>query len=413
MPQLQSIMENTEPTSGEYALSTIFMAYSTHRVTDYWGPIPYSQAGIPGLTVAYDKQQDVYTDLFKKLTESVTTLNGMKGKNVFGDYDIIYGGNVDKWIKFANTLRLRLAIRISNIDPAKAKTEAEAAYAAGVIESNDDNAFALNSVADQNSISQMSEWNEFRMSAAMESVMTGYGDPRISVYWLPVAASGTYEGARNGLDPVQLGESVNRYPANSHIGPRWTSPASGGISSYLTTPSNVIMAAEAYFLRAEGALLGWDMGGTVKELYEAGITASLNQWGITDQSVIDAYLASTNVPIAPNDFLNSPALNDITIKFDNSNATKQLKQIAMQKWLALFPDGMEAWADYRRRPSIQLYPVANSKNPDIPDPTTKYIRRIPFLIYEYQSNSSAVEEAVNLLKVKEDKITTPLWWDVN
>jgi hypothetical protein len=139
----------------------------------------------------------------------------------------------------------------------------------------------------------------------------------------------------------------------------------------------------------------------------------MNQWGITDQAVIDAYLASTNVPIATNDFLDSPALNDITIKFNEADAAKQLEQIAMQKWLGLFPDGLEAWADYRRRPLLDLYPIANSKNPDIPDPSTEYIRRIPFLIYEYQSNTSAVEDAINLLKVKEDKITTPLWWDVN
>ncbi len=413
MPQLQSIMRYTDPTSGEYALATIFMAYSTHRVTDYWGPIPYSEAGVPGLTVSYDSQKDIYYDLFTKLTESVATLEGMKGENVFGSYDIIFGGNVDQWIKFANTLRLRLAIRISNVDPVKAQAEAEAAFAAGVMESNDDNAYALNSIDDQNSISRMSEWNEFRMSAAMESVMKGYDDPRISSYWIPAVSTGTYEGARNGLNSVQLGDAVNKDITNSHIGPLWTSPGSGGVESYLTTPGFVMMAAEAYFLRAEGALLGWNMGGTVKELYEAGIVTSMNQWGITDQAAIDAYLASTNVPVPPEDYLNSPALNDITIAFNEGDTEKQLEQIAMQKWLGLFPDGMEAWADYRRRPSIDLYPVANSKNPDIPDPTTEYIRRIPFLIYEYQSNTSAVEEAVNMLKVKEDKITTPLWWDVN
>ncbi len=413
MPQLQTIMELTEPTSGEYALSTIWMVYSTHRVTDYWGPVPYSQAGIPGLSVAYDSQQDIYNDMFKKLTEAVETLQGMKGKNVFGDYDIIYGGDINKWIKFANTLRLRLAMRISNIDPVKAKTEGEAAYSAGVIESNIDNAFALNSFADQNSISRTSEWDEFRMTAAMESVMTGYDDPRISEFWIPAVATGTYEGLRNGLNPGQLGEPENKADVNSHIGPMWTSPESGGIDSYLTSPNHVMCAAEAYFLRAEGVLLGWDMGGTVKELYNAGIAASIEQWGETNQTVIDAYLASTKVPVAPNDYLNSPPLHNYPIKLNENDVTVQLGQIATQKWLALFPDGVEAWADYRRRPSIKLYPVANSKNPDISDPETKYIRRIPFLIYEYQSNTSAVEAAVNLLKVKEDKITTPLWWDVN
>ena len=413
MPQLNTIMELTEPTSGEYALATIMMVYSTHRVTDYWGPIPYSKAGIPGLVVEYDSQKDIYYDLFVKLTDAVATLEEMKGQNVFGSYDIIYGGNVEQWIKFANTLRLRLAIRISKVDPTKAKAEAEAAYQAGVLEDNTDNAFALNSIADVNTISRMSEWNEFRMSAAMESAMTGYSDPRLPEYWIPAVNTGTYEGIRNGLNAVQLGETENTADAASHIGPRWTSPASGGINDYLSTPSNVMCAAEAYFLRAEGALLGWDMGGTVQELYETGISTSLKQWGITDASTIDAYIANTSTPIAPDDYLDSRPLNDIPVKFNESDQVMQNKQIAMQKWLALFPDGVEAWADYRRNPVLNLYPVANSKNPDIPDPSEKYIRRIPFLVYEYQSNAPAVENAINLLEVKEDKITTPVWWDVN
>ncbi len=414
LPQLQTIMEKTEPTSGEYALALLWTVYSAHRVTDYWGPMPYFNAGIPGKSVPYDSQDKIYDDFFKKLDAAVTVLKGMQGKNVFGNYDIIYGGNVDKWVKFANTLRLRLAVRISAIDPSRAKTEAEAAYSSGVFEvSPDDDALALNSIQDVNSISQMSEWNEFRMSAAMESVLKGMNDPRLPVYWLPAKNTGTFEGLRNGLNSVQLADSRNSAKANSHIGPRWTAPASGGVSDYLTTPSNVMCTAEAYFLRAEGALLGWNMGGTVKELYEAGITHSMHQWGITDQSVIDAYLASTATPIPPDDFLDSPALSDVPVLFNTGDQAIQLEQVALQKWIALFPDGMEGWADYRRRPAIGLYPVASSNNPDIPDPTKQYIRRLPFLTTEYQSNKEETEAAVNLLKIKEDKISTPLWWDVH
>ena len=174
-----------------------------------------------------------------------------------------------------------------------------------------------------------------------------------------------------------------------------------------------MFTAEAYFLRAEGALKGWSMGGTAQELYEDGIRHSMYQWGVTDEVAINDYISSTSTPTPPNDFLNSPALSDVPVLFDGADQTVQLEQIALQKWIALFPDGMEAWADYRRRPVIGLYPVANSSNPDIPNPAEEYIRRIPFLTQEYQSNTEAVESAVNLLSVKEDKITTPLWWDVN
>ena len=115
-------------------------------------------------------------------------------------------------------------------------------------------------------------------------------------------------------------------------------------------------AAEAYFLRAEGALLGWNMGGTAQELYEAGITNSMKQWGITDAAAIQAYINSTNTPIAPNDYLNSPPVSDAPVKFA-ADLNTQKEQIAIQKWLALFPDGYEAWADYRRSRTFILYPV--------------------------------------------------------
>ncbi len=170
-------------------------------------------------------------------------------------------------------------------------------------------------------------------------------------------------------------------------------------------------AEEAWFLRAEGALFGWNMGGTAKELYEGGITASMNQWGITDAAAITAYINSTNVPIAPNDFLNSPAVSDAPVKFAADLAT-QKEQVGIQKWLALFPDGYEAWADYRRSRAFVLYPVANSDNPDITNTTTQWIRRIPFLLSETQNNKAAVEAAVPLLGGP-DKVTTPVWWDKN
>jgi hypothetical protein len=204
---------------------------------------------------------------------------------------------------------------------------------------------------------------------------------------------------------------MNKPDANSHVGPRWASPAYGGIAGYLSTPANVMCAAEAWFLRAEGAMLGWNMGGTAKELYETGIKNSMIQWGITDEAVIQNYINSTAVPVAPGDYLNSPAVTDIPVKF-SANANVQEEQIATQKWLALFPDGMEAWADYRRGHYNKLYPVANSDNPDLTDPATQWIRRITFLESEKQSNGEEVEKAVDLLGGP-DKITTALWWDIH
>ncbi len=415
VPQLQTIFKAADPASAEYALANILWVVSFHRVTDYWGPIPYFNAGVPGNSVAYDPQDKIYDDFFKRLTAAATVLQGKLTEKPYGDFDLMYAGDVKKWLKFANTMRLRLAVRISKVDPARAKTEAEAAVAAGVLmDSPGDDAYVKRSVTgdDNNGLSIMSDWNEFRMSATMESVLKGYNDPRMPVYFLPAVKTGTFEGERNGLTATQLTDPKNLHDANSHAGPRWASPNyPGGTAGYLSTPQNVMGTAEAYFLRAEGALLGWNMGGSAQSLYESGITNSFKQWGITDNATIQGYINSITTPIAPNDFLNSPPVTNIPVKWGSTQAI-QLEQIALQKWLAMYPDGMEAWADYRRSHVLKLYPIANSDNPDITNTTTQWIRRIPFLLSETQNNKAAVDAAIPLLNGP-DKVTTPLWWDKN
>lgn len=414
VPQLAAIIENSDPSSAENAMANVWWVWSFHRITDYWGPLPYFSAGITGESVPYDAQDKIYDDFFKRLTAAVTVLKTKAGENHFGSFDLVYGGSVNKWIKFANSLRLRLAVRISKVDPARAKTEAEAAFTSGVFTSSpDDDAFITKSLKgyDKNGLSVMHDWEEFRMSSSMKSVLTGYNDPRISHYFIPSVNSGTYEGLRNGLSVVQLGDPKNQPEALSHVGPKWASPSEGGLGTYLTTPQIVMVTGEVYFLRAEGAMLGWNMGGTAKDLYETGIANSMKQWGINDATVVNNYVNSTNTPIPPMDFLNSPAMTNIPVKFSDVSAI-QLEQIATQKWLSLFPDGMEAWADFRRSHVLKLYPVVNSENPDIPDPTTQWLRRMPFIDKEKQTNGSEVTKAVQLLGGADNTIT-PLWWDKN
>jgi hypothetical protein len=281
--------------------------------------------------------------------------------------------------------------------------------------SPDDDALVQRSTrgGDGNGLAIM-QWDEFRMSSAMESVLKGYQDPRLPIYYLPVKGSNParYEGTRNGLSTGQLTDkSEVNLPKNlSQQGPRWSPPTAGGISSYLETPQNVICTAEAYFLRAEGALNGWAMGGTAQSFYEAGIKNSWKQWGIAADPT--GYIGNAvNKPIEPDDFLDSPALTDIPVAWGATEAV-QKEQIATQKWLALFPDGMEAWADYRRNPLVKLYPVAVSDNPLITNTATQRLRRIPFLTSERQVNPKGVAQAETLLGGA-DNTQTPLWWDKN
>lgn len=422
-PQLQSIFSASDPNSAEYQIANIWWVYTFHRVTDYWGPIPYFNIGQSGTSVAYDPQDKIYYDFFDRLNAAVTILNNHKSETPYGSYDLVFGGNVNNWIKFANSLRLRLALRISNVDPARAKTEAEAAVTGGVMTASPgDDALVQRSVkgGDGNGLAIM-EWNEFRMSAAMESVLKGYQDPRIAEYFMPSTVTGDYEGLRNGLTSSQLTDpsGLNDAGYNSHHGKRWSPPdyiagkapnTVSGVPTYLETSQNIMCTAESYFNRAEGALKGWNMGGTAQALYNNGIKNSFLQWGIGADPT--AYINSTNVPVAPGDFLNSPPMTNIPVLFGATQAVQE-EQIATQKWIAMFPEGMEAWADYRRSKKVKLYPVANSDNPLITNTTTQWLRRIPFLTSEKQSNKAAVEAAIPLLGTGGDSEMTPLWWDKN
>lgn len=409
VPQMKTLLTQLDPSSAEYAMTQVLWVYTFHRVTDYYGPIPYFQAGEPLASVPYDAQEAIYDDFFAKLDAATKTLQTHAGGNAFGSFDLVFAGDVDKWIKFANTLRLRLALRISKVDPGAAKTEAEAAVSGGVMEVPADDALMVKNEAggDFNGLSGISVWNEFRMSASMESALKGYSDPRLGVYFQPAIETGTYEGLRNGLLPEEQNQLPNTAQQNSNVGTRWTNWTGSGWAGVNTAPQNIMHAAEAWFNRAEGALNGWNMGGTAEELYNNGIEASMNQWGISDAAAIAAYQASTATPIAPGDQQNSPAMNDTPIKWGGDEATNRA-QVGMQKWLALFPDGIEAWADLRRAKQPQLYPVVHSDNADLPAGTS--IRRIPFLTLERQTNGAAVDAAVPLLG-GDDKVSTPLWWD--
>jgi hypothetical protein len=138
----------------------------------------------------------------------------------------------------------------------------------------------------------------------------------------------------------------------------------------------------------------------------------MHQWGYTDATAINNYINSAATPVAPQDFTNAPAVSNIPVKFNTTDANIARQQIFTQKWLALFPDGMEAWADYRRSHIMHLYPVVNSDNADITNTTTQWLRRIPFLESERQNNAAAIPGAIDLLGGP-DKVTTPLWWDKN
>jgi hypothetical protein len=408
LPRIYAILENTTDPGEEAlnAIARIWRVWTIHRATDYYGPIPYSQIGIDSTVVPYDLQKDIYYDLFKELAEATDVLRQNIDQVSYQEADQIFGEAGDeqnaKWIKFANTLRLRLAMRISYVEPEKAKEEAEAAVAGGVMEQLDDDAYLTVSAVNYNGFNRQSGWNEFRMSQAMESVLKGYDDPRLSKFWSPAVNTGEYKGVRNGMNVAEIVAPENE-PDNTSGPSLPLLPENMGV-----TPSTVMYAAEAYFLRAEGALNGWNMGGDAEEFYNKGIEMSLGTWGISNPTVVNNYINSSNTPMAPGGMFGTQALSDIPVKFA-SDPEKRKEQILTQKWLALFPEGHEAWAEFRRTGYPKLYPLIHSDNPDLPVGSS--IRRIPFLNYEKDRNGAAVEAAKDLLGGP-DNAATHLWWDV-
>jgi hypothetical protein len=400
---IKSAVETKNP--GVYAMATILKVEGMSRITDMYGPIPYTQFGSGALQLPYDSQKDVYYKFFDELDAAISTLTELYNSNnsltLMKKYDFIYSGKVVNWIKFANTLKLRLAMRISMVDPAKAQTEAESAvnHVVGVMFGSSDSA-VLTQSSDLTFLNPLWEicysFDDIRMGATMDSYMNGYKDPRLSKYFV-ATVDNKYRGIRNG---IRINASYSSAPFSK------LNFASGDGMHWMN-------AAEAYFLRAEGAVRGWNMNGEAKDLYESGVKTSFNFWGA---SGVDAYLADdTSVPAAYTDTItkgnSAAALGDITIKWDEDATTAQkIERIITQKWIATYPDGQEAWSEFRRTGYPKIFPnKVNYSSGKIK--TNVQVRRLPFPSTEYSNNATNVAAAVKLLGGA-DNGGTRLWWDV-
>ncbi len=404
-PSLKIVIDGTEGTApAANAIAKIWKTYIFHQQSDLYGPIPYFQAGLGLLSIPYDAQESIYKDLFNTLDSAVMTLKAAdQTETPFGTDDLIFQGSIPRWLRFASSLRLRLALRVSGVDAALGQAEAAKSVADGLMTTNDDNAFVAVGPNSINGLAAEAPWENMRMTSSMISYLKGYNDPRMAEFYSPADDDGQFHGERNGMNTTQVAAAVTKNGtnlSNINVG-RWTD------ATQTTTPLNVMYAAESYFLLAEAALNGWNVGATPQELYEKGITISMQQWGITDNTAIQAYIASTTTPIPPNDYLHSPAVASIPVKFAADAAT-QRQQILTQKWLALFPDGIEAWAELRRTGFPKLYPVVQSDNPDVP--ASDIIRRFTFQSDEYNTNNAAVQNAIKLLGGP-DKASTHVWWN--
>ncbi|KAA6329737.1 hypothetical protein EZS27_021485 [termite gut metagenome] len=384
------------------AINTILRVFAMSRLCDQYGPIIYSKYGESMTGGVYDSAQDVYKLFFTELDGAVKILAEVIDKPVasFAKFDMTYEGKYDKWMRFANTLRLRLAMRLVKFDANWAKTECEAAINAPQGLMHKDDSFIISGFGWKHPLYTVSlSYNDIFISANIQSILEGYRDGRLAKYGL--AKADKVIGVRTGIPDLD----------------RYADQYKGIISQINITsadmPAVLFPAAEAYFLLAEAALRGWNTKeGSAQEFYEAGIDASFAQWGVS----IGDYLNNSNIPtnwVDPlvNEF-NSLAVSKISPKWDDaSNNEERLEKIITQKWIAGFPEGMNAWAEWRRTGYPKLFPILKNDSQGAIS-TELGVRRLTYTIREKEENPIGYAKAVEMLGGP-DTGATRLFWDIN
>ncbi|HYG38427.1 MAG TPA: SusD/RagB family nutrient-binding outer membrane lipoprotein, partial [Cytophagales bacterium] len=372
-----------------------------HRITDLYGDIPYFEAG-QGFykqifTPKYDKQEDIYADMLKELSEATAALPAETDASFSGD--LMYGGDLSKWKKFGNSLMLRLGMRLTKVNEAQAKEWAEKAVQGGVMASIDDNAKILHDAAGGrptvNRISQVLATSNpenqgyVRWSKTFVDYLKNTNDPRLPVIAQTRNEAGIF-GLPNGyeLDITQetdISKAPNYDAALSQYS--YAGPASFLID--LGAPTFFLTYGEVELLLAEAAQRGFSTGGTAESHYIAGVTASMK--------TISQYPGST-------------AIDDVAIAnyltanpFDQANA---LEVINSQYWVTTIMNDYEAYSNWRRSGYPVLTPVdhrAGVTGGVIP-------RRFPYPAAEAAANAANLDEAVSRLNGGNTLISR-VWWD--
>ncbi|WP_276500510.1 SusD/RagB family nutrient-binding outer membrane lipoprotein [Terrimonas pollutisoli] len=361
--------------ANQIAVARILKAYFFFHITNRWGDIPYSEALKQGDNLApkFDKQQDVYTDLFKELKEAANQFDG--GKIVAGD--IFLGGSVNKWKAFANSLRLVMALRLSKADPAKGKAEFIDAKNAGVILTNAET-YKYNHL---NETANESAWYaryltrfDYAISKPFLDYLQSVNDPRIPAFAdKPTDGNANYKGMPYGLD-VTTGIPNNSI---SYIGTNLRKQNS---------PEYILSAAHVLFTLAEGEKRGWNAGNAPNDVeaakfYLDGIKASMEQYGVSG-----GYAAYVLQP-------------DIVY-----SATDAIKQISYQRWIALYLNGFESWMEWRRTgfPTLSPGPAPLTSDGQIP-------RRQAYTTLERDLNLDNYKAV--LQSQGPDELNTKIWID--
>jgi hypothetical protein len=431
------------------AIARILKVWAVSKLTDTYGDVPYSESCLPQekavLQPKYDTQQSIYTDLFKELKEAAAQLDADKVS--YGSADLVYGGDVTKWRKLANSLRLRLALRVRFADPAMATAQLSDLTEAGLMTSISEDAFVKNNM-DYPSHMNPRYYRIINYSTISESVATHmtminilrndsiHLDPRIQIYADTVKA--TFKGGISpngyafpnydyrGSPTLGMVTEVYKYPWGSgtvsEIPDLWRVP--------VVAPA-VMKCSEVYFALAEAKLAGIlpaSFTGTANSYYQKGIDAGI-EWAKWFYN-----LTAPQIPALMKDYIHSPdyapgpqwtdadvqkyldhkkikdaavtAYKATPIYTLSGTAENQLEMIINQKIVALYPDEFQGWCEYRRTgyPKVAIGPDQAALKGKVP-------RREPWPTREETINSKGFTEA--LARYGADSRLTKFWWDAN
>ncbi|MEQ8582075.1 MAG: SusD/RagB family nutrient-binding outer membrane lipoprotein [Marinoscillum sp.] len=346
-------------------------AWGYSLLTDLYGDIPNTEAirATEGIFApAYDEQSVVYDSILAKLDRANALIAGGNG-SLNSATDLMYGGDVAKWRKFANSLKIRCLMRISGVRDVSA--DLQATVARPIFTSNADNAAIAYLAAQPNAhpFYETIDYGsrlEWKVSELLVQTLEGFSDPRLEVM-AAENADGNYRGKPNGIQDVPS-EEFN-YENVSGIGEFYLNPE---------LPGMFMSYAELQFLLAEAAASNY-ISGDPATFYNAGIRASMEENGIT--SGVDAYLSQSGV---------------------SYSAAASAELIGTQKWISLFAQGVEAWTEWRRTGQPALSPAIDAVLSQIP---TRY----SYPASEQTTNKASYDAAV--ASQGADVLTTKVWWD--
>ena len=443
--------------------------YAAIENVDLFGPLTYydNKGNFDGSSFEYDRVKDIYyqakadidaaIECFKYYKDHRSEAYKKQIGSTIGNYVMLRSSydidpsDLSVWIRFANSLKLRMAIHMSKVEPAIAKQWAEEAVAGGVIENTTDEIGLFPSLlGGTHQLAEITGWNDIVMGASFINLLQNLDHPymkylftknSIALEKSKQAVSGTsapavtpkgsvYVGMRNGVTPgIDQTADTNPYVGYSMLDRTYFAECN--------PPLYLMKVSEVNFLRAEGALRGWNMGGTAQSFYEQGIRT--------------AYLEDRNSPIKEyvnyiDDYLNvdapkgiayvdpqgltpdMPSVTKIGVKWNEGDSKEtKLEKIITQKYIASFPYSYESWVDLRRTGYPKLFPILNTEHSDGTikpgdqkvQTADNIMRRIPWVPVDPQTKEDINDTGIPALsedtnnKPATDTQMQRLWWDVD